>query len=114
MRIGELSTRSGLSRDTIRFYERNGLISSVPGKGETNNYREYSEDNLKKLAFYAKGREAGVSIADLKEISAALENNCDIEIAKSVIRSKIVQLKERRDQISTLVQFLEQSLSQDE
>lgn len=35
MRIGELAQKSGVSRDTIRFYERNGLIASTVEDSET-------------------------------------------------------------------------------
>jgi len=44
MRIGELAKRSEVSRDTIRFYERNGLIFSMPSDSGTNSYREYFEE----------------------------------------------------------------------
>ena len=38
MRIGELARRTGFSRDAIRFYERNGLISAQENREETSNY----------------------------------------------------------------------------
>ncbi len=44
LRIGEISRRSGLPRDTIRYYEREGLISSEPSTEPSNSYRSYTED----------------------------------------------------------------------
>ena len=48
MRIGALAKASGLSRDTIRFYERRGLISSQAESGQ-NSYRNYPEHALDTL-----------------------------------------------------------------
>lgn len=111
MRIGELSQRSGVSRDTIRFYERNGLITSTVEDSETNSYRNYKEDCLVWLQFFAGAREAGMSVADLRSIVESTAENCDQEIARAVIQRKIEELKERADQIGNVVRFLENALS---
>lgn len=110
MRIGELAERSGVSRDTIRFYERNGLIHSDIGDSETNNYRDYPEDNLLKLDFFTKARSAGISIADLRDIMEAIAGSCDQDVAKAVIRTKVDELRERANQIQKVVEFLEQAI----
>lgn len=64
MRIGELSKRSGLSRDTLRFYERKGLITSAP-ESAANTYRDYPEESLFTLEVIAEAQSAGLTIADL-------------------------------------------------
>ncbi|MGR3759943.1 MerR family transcriptional regulator [Roseobacteraceae bacterium NS-SX3] len=73
MRIGELSRRSGLSRDTLRFYERQGLIRSAPGPEPTNSYRDYPEETLIALEQIADAQAAGISIADLTILLGQLE-----------------------------------------
>ncbi|MGJ8529190.1 MerR family transcriptional regulator [Maritalea sp.] len=70
MRIGELSKRSGLSRDTIRFYEREGLIQSMPALEATNSYRHYPEEILDRLDVIGQAQDAGFSISDLKYLTA--------------------------------------------
>ena len=65
MRIGELSKQSGLSRDTIRFYERRGLIASVPETGGSNSYRDYPDDLLAALAWIKEAQDAGLTLDDL-------------------------------------------------
>ncbi|MGR3714589.1 MAG: MerR family transcriptional regulator [Shimia sp.] len=112
MRIGELSEKSGVSRDTIRFYERNGLISSAEGKSTTNNYREYPEDCLVLLNFFTGAREAGMSVADLRSIVEALAGSCDHDVARSVMRKKISELKARSKQIDEAIVFLEKAITQ--
>ncbi len=107
MRIGELAEKSGLTRDTIRFYERNGLITSSAGASETNNYRDYAEDNLVWLQFLTGARDAGLSVADLRDIVAAQDGRCDRDVARAVIGGKISELKARLNQIHSSLAFLE-------
>lgn len=73
MRIGELSRRSGLSRDTLRFYERQGLIRSRPGPDSSNSYRDYPEDTVASLEQIADAQAAGMTIADLTLFLGQLE-----------------------------------------
>ena len=46
MLIGELSKACEMSRDTIRFYEKNGLIAIGKKERRFNNYKEYSRETL--------------------------------------------------------------------
>ncbi|MEP5153607.1 MerR family transcriptional regulator [Planktotalea sp.] len=110
MRIGELAEKSGVSRDTIRFYERNGLITSCTGSSATNNYRDYADDTLIWLGFFSGAREAGMSVADLRSIVDAVAGSCDADLARKVVREKISELKLRAQKISQAVEFLEKAL----
>ena len=73
MRIGELSKRSGLSRDTIRYYEREGLIASAPSKNPANTYRDYPEDLLETLTMIGEAQEAGLPLSDMRTLLDAME-----------------------------------------
>ena len=48
-RIGELAKAFGIKADTLRFYEKEGLL--VPGVRTSTGYRQYSEDDKKRLHF---------------------------------------------------------------
>jgi DNA-binding transcriptional MerR regulator len=111
MRIGELAQKSGFSRDTIRFYEQNGLITSTVEDSETNSYRNYKDDCLVWLEFFAGAREAGMTVADLRSIVVSTAESCDREVARAVIQRKIEELEERAEQIGNVVRFLENTLS---
>lgn len=65
MKIQELETHSGLDRATIRFYEKEELIS--PARLE-NGYRDYSEDDLRMLLKIKLLRRLGVSLETIKEL----------------------------------------------
>lgn len=68
MRIGALSALTGLSRDTLRFYERQGLIRSLPSAELSNTYRNYPDETAERLRMITDARDAGLSVADLKTL----------------------------------------------
>ncbi len=68
MRIGALSALTGLSRDTLRFYEKQGLIRSRPSAEPSNTYRDYPEETAERLRMISDARDAGLSISDLKTL----------------------------------------------
>ncbi len=73
MLIGELSKKSGFSRDTIRFYEKIGLIA-VNGKARLeNNYKNYSESVLKRLVVIKKIKEFGFTLEETRGIIILFE-----------------------------------------
>lgn len=69
MRIGELAAAGGVTTKTVRFYEQTGLLPA-PARS-ANGYRTYTPDTLTRLEFIARGRAAGLSLAQLGEILAA-------------------------------------------
>ena len=70
MLIGELVERSGLTRDTIRFYEKKGLINLDRKSRRDNNYKEYSQQILEKVMLIQKLKDLGFT---LNEISTFFE-----------------------------------------
>ena len=78
MRIGELAKQSGCDTETIRFYEREGLLSSP--LRETNGYRNYTESHLVQLNFIRHCRSLGIGLPDvriLRSFQASPELACD-------------------------------------
>ncbi len=69
MLIGELSKKTGFSRDTIRYYEKLGLITETGRNGHYNNYKNYTEAVLKRLLAIRKIKDFGFT---LKETHAML------------------------------------------
>jgi DNA-binding transcriptional MerR regulator len=62
MRIGELATELGVSSDTLRFYERSGLLPR-PSRGE-NGYRDYAALDVERLRLIIELRRLDIPIAD--------------------------------------------------
>ncbi len=66
MRIGELAKRSGLSRDTLRFYEKTGLLRPLRDSG--NGYRDYGEHSLAQLELVQLCKSLGFSLDEIAEV----------------------------------------------
>ena len=66
MRIGELAAATGTSATTLRFYEDNGLLP--PPDRSANGYRDYGLDAVSRLDFIHRGRTAGLTLAQIRQI----------------------------------------------
>jgi DNA-binding transcriptional MerR regulator len=112
MLIGELSKRTGLSRDTIRFYEKQGLIKLGRRERRVNNYKEYSDSVLRRLLLFKKIKSYGFTLNESAEIISLLDANlasCGIigEMANDkikVIDNKIAELTELKKLIGASVE----------
>jgi MerR family redox-sensitive transcriptional activator SoxR len=62
--IGELSTRSGVSQSALRFYERQGLITSRRTDG---NQRRYEAVTLRRVAVVQAGKAAGIPLDEIRK-----------------------------------------------
>lgn len=66
MRIGELATATGTTTKTLRFYEDSGLLQP-PGR-TTGGYRDYNDDAVDRLDFIRRGRAAGLTLKQIREV----------------------------------------------
>ncbi len=66
MRIGELAKRTGVDAQTIRYYERIGLLPE-PERTESR-YRVYGDGDEARLRFVKNGRELGMTLAEVREV----------------------------------------------
>ena len=96
--IGEMSRRTGCKIETIRYYERAGLMPAPPRS--TGGYRLYDQAHQKRLNFIRRGRELGFSLDRVRELLTLAEgggSNCD-EVKETTldhlsdIESKIADL----------------------
>lgn len=66
MRIGELAGKAGITPDTIRYYEREGLLPRAPRT--PGGYRDYGPEALDDLQFIKKAQLSGLKLGDVREI----------------------------------------------
>lgn len=113
VRIGELAKRSRLSRDTIRFYERNGLIRSVASSERTNTYRHYPDGTVDLLSMIREAQEAGLTIADLVVLVRQLDPGTappDFD-GEAFLQSKIDEIETRIAQSRKFLRTLKSAKS---
>lgn len=66
MKVIEVARLLGITADTVRFYTRIKILN--PTKSKANGYREYSDNDVKRLRFVLSARQLGFSVEDIQEI----------------------------------------------
>ncbi len=99
LRIGQLAAAVGVKTDSIRFYERAGLLPK-PSRG-ANGYRTYDDVTLKRLRFIKKAQSLGFTLDEIKRIfqlRAEGKPACAhvISIAEATLEETERKLKEMR------------------
>jgi DNA-binding transcriptional MerR regulator len=109
MKIGELSAATGTNIETIRYYERIGLLA--PPMRTNRNYRRYEAQHRERLAFVRHARELGFSIEDIRSL-LDLSDNPDGDCAEAdriashhlgKVEQKLAQLEGLRDELKRMV-----------
>lgn len=109
MKIGELSRATGTNIETIRYYERIGLLPA-PARTDTN-YRSYGDAHCARLRFVRHSRELGFTIEEIRsllDLSDHPERDCtDADRIASAhleqVEAKIAQLSALRDELTRIV-----------
>jgi MerR family transcriptional regulator, copper efflux regulator len=113
MLIKELAEKTGLTPQTIRFYEKEGFLDQHYIRRRENNYRDYSEDAVKQLLQLKAGQAAGFTLAELKQYREAVEAG-EVATQQQVtflhqkiddINGKVAELERMRAHLMTLIQM---------
>src|SRR5947208_10875572 len=64
--IGQVAKYAGVGVETLRFYEREGLIEEPPRR--ESGYRQYSADVVKRILFIKRAKELGFSLGEIQEL----------------------------------------------
>jgi MerR family transcriptional regulator, copper efflux regulator len=112
MLIGELAKQTGVSKDTIRFYEKLGLIVGSDWQAGTRIYKEYGPEAVERLAMIGQGKGLGFTLSEIKQLlddwgSGALSLRDQIK----VIERKIAEIVEKREKLDTIEIYLVTKLS---
>jgi DNA-binding transcriptional MerR regulator len=111
MLIGKLAKESGLSIDTIRFYEKKGLIDSALIKRRSNNYKEYSDDSVERLDLIQLFKRLGFTLAEIQEaIEPFISGQLTVKQKQKLLSRKLEQVEERIEELNTIKIYLSEKL----
>lgn len=112
MKINELSKQSGIHLETIRYYEKMGLMPEP--KRLANGYRDYDEASLKQLKFIKTCRSLDFSLAEIKffnEIKAQQSQHCEVD---SMLAKHLVSVEEKIAELTEIKHFLQSLITEDD
>jgi MerR family mercuric resistance operon transcriptional regulator len=67
--IGKVARRAGVRIDTVRFYEREGLLPRPP-RSRSSNYRVFSDDDVRRIQFVQRAKTLGFTLREAGELLA--------------------------------------------
>ena len=109
MKTGELAEQAGVNVETLRFYERKGLLPKPPRR--SSGYREYPPESVQRLRFIKRAQELGFSLAEIKGLlnlrvtrsktCAQVRKQAEEKVAD--VQRKIADLRAIEQALSTLI-----------
>ena len=120
MKIAEVSKQSGLSADTLRYYERIGLLAGITRNAS--GIRDYSEQDYARVQFVKCMRGAGVSIEALIEYMDLFEQGDGtiearktlLEEQRDLVQARITEMQAGLDRLNYKIDNYEQTIQQAE
>ena len=110
MKIAEVSEQSGMSSDTLRYYERIGLLPPVNRNGS--GIRDYSELDIRRVEFVKCMRSVGLPIEVLIEYYGLVQQGDEtIEARKEILIEQRAQLVARMEEMQKTMDLLDYKIS---
>ena len=108
--IGQVARRAGVGVETVRYYEREGLLEEPPRRAS--GYRQYSEEVVKRLHFIKRAQRLGFSLKEINELlllRVDAQNAC--EEVKQRTEAKIAEVERKLIELQRMRQALIQVAS---
>jgi DNA-binding transcriptional MerR regulator len=105
--IGVLARSAGVSVETIRYYERRGLLDQPASEGF--GYRQYSEDDVRRLRFVRRAKSLGFTLKEIRELLGPGSRSADEVLLAArakldQVEADIGRLSALRNRLSRLVE----------
>jgi MerR family copper efflux transcriptional regulator len=110
MTIGRLAEQAGVNIDTIRYYERNGLLP--PALRRASGYREYREADIERLRFIRRAKELGFTLGEIGELlSLSADRGADMRGVKHKAEQRLEQVEQKLEELKRIRRGLKQLIA---
>jgi DNA-binding transcriptional MerR regulator len=93
MRIGETARRAGVNVQTLRFYERRGVLGRATRLDS--GYRDYSQSDVKRIVAVKRAQKLGFTLGEIQELMKLENPDLHIEHVRKVAHAKIREIDEK-------------------
>lgn len=112
MKINELSKSTHTNIETIRYYEKQGVLP--PPKRLANGYRYYDEETIEQLNFIKKCRMLGFSLENIRELNRIKFSMKDHYQADQLVLNQLIQVENKIYQLLEIKDFLQSIVTESE
>lgn len=113
LRIGELAARSGVSADTLRFYEKEKLLDHRHARRAANGYREYSEAAVERLAQIRQAQSAGFTVREVRHLLHLLDGGrLSPRATLQLCQAKLTEVSARIESLRAVQTYLRAKVRQ--
>ena len=103
--IGQVARRAGVGVETVRFYEREGLLEEPPRRAS--GYRQYSEQVVKRIHFIKRAQQLGFSLKEITELlMLRVDGHTSCEEVKQHTEAKIAEVERKLVELQRMRQAL--------
>lgn len=111
MRRGELAQRSGCNVETVRFYEKRGLLPPPPRTA--GGHRDYAREHLKRLTFIRRSRELGFTLDQVRELLGFVDGgDWTCAEVRAMTLEHLADMRRKIADLEKLAQILEDMVAQ--
>ncbi len=111
MKIGEVAKRSGVGIETIRYYEREGVLAEPERR--PSGYRQYDESVVERLQFIRRAKELGFTLAEIKELIALwVDDDTRCKHVRERAEQKIADIEQKISSLQKMKRSLKKVLMQ--
>lgn len=108
--IGKAATAAEVSRDTLRYYEREGLLA--PAAKTASGYRIYDSDGLRRIRFIRQAQECGFTLSEIRDLITlrSRRSACCSEVRNVAIAKKL-QVEARIKTLESMSRALDELIA---
>ena len=100
MRIGEAASLAGVNVQTLRYYERTGLLPKA--RRRLSGYRQYDTDTVRLVRFIKNAQELGFTLRDVSELLALRKSGKSRQRAATLARAKVDEIDRRVGRLTAM------------
>jgi len=94
LKIGQLAQRASVNLQTIRYYEREGLLPEPPRL--SSGYRLYSDSMVRRVRFIKRAQEIGFSLAEIRELlSLRADGRRERNEVRAIAQAKLADIEDK-------------------
>jgi Zn(II)-responsive transcriptional regulator len=105
MKIGELARRAAVGIDTIRYYEREGLLPKA--QRLPSGYRVYDQQDVRRLRFVRRAKALGFTLPEIRELLALSSRQDDMAGMKAAASAKLADVEAKMAELERIRAGLE-------